>query len=182
MAEDELRRVTIGEPTILNDCIVLADYDPDWPQQFEKVAAEIDEVLSDDVVLLEHVGSTSVPGLSAKPIIDMLLVVRDSSDEESYVPVLQTAGFVLRIREPEWYEHRLLTLIEPATNLHVFTIGSAEIGRMLGFRDHLRSNDSDRDLYQRTKRDLATRTWRFVQDYADAKSEVVEEVIERAGL
>jgi GrpB-like predicted nucleotidyltransferase (UPF0157 family) len=137
-------------------------------------------VLGDQVLLLEHVGSTSVPGLPAKPIIDMLLVVADSAREDAYVAPMEAAGYVLRIREPDWYEHRLFKGPETNINLHVFSAGCIEIDRMLGFRDHLRGNASDRALYAETKRDLASRRWRYVQEYADAKTEVVEAIIARA--
>jgi GrpB-like predicted nucleotidyltransferase (UPF0157 family) len=137
-------------------------------------------VLGERVLQLEHVGSTSVPGLPAKPIIDMLLAVADSSDEAAYVPDMLAAGYVLRIREPEWFEHRLFK--GPATdiNLHVFSQGCEEIARMLRFRDWLRANPRDRALYLRTKRALAERDWETTQHYADAKTEVVKEILARA--
>jgi GrpB-like predicted nucleotidyltransferase (UPF0157 family) len=123
-----------------------------------------------------------VPDLAAKPIIDITLIVRDSADEPSYVPPLEAAGYALRIREPHWLEHRLLKGPDTDVNLHVFSEGSVELDRMVGFRDWLRAHPEDRDLYERTKRELATRTWRHVQHYADAKTAVVEEIIARAGL
>src|SRR5688500_13128866 len=100
--------VTIGEQETLNGSIFLAPYDPDWPLEFTRQANRIRDALAEKVLLLEHVGSTSVPGLSAKPVIDMALAVSNSADESSYVPPLQEQGFVLNIREPEWFEHRLL--------------------------------------------------------------------------
>jgi GrpB-like predicted nucleotidyltransferase (UPF0157 family) len=130
--------------------------------------------------MLEHAGSTSVPGLAAKPIIDMLLVVADSADEPAYVPAMESTGYVLRIREPEWHQHRLFKGPDTNINLHVFSYGCPEIDRMLMFRDWLRSNDADRELYERTKRELAKQTWKYVQNYADAKTSVVEEIIARA--
>jgi GrpB-like predicted nucleotidyltransferase (UPF0157 family) len=136
--------------------------------------------LGDRVLLLEHVGSTSVPGLAAKPRIDMLLVVADSTDEAAYVPALEAAGYVLHIREPDWYEHRMFKGPDTAVNLHVFSPGCPEIERMLLFRDWLRGNASDRRLYERTKRELARREWAYGQHYADAKAPVVEEIIARA--
>ena len=84
-------------------------------------------------------------GLCAKPIIDMLLVVTNSADEPSYVPVLESSGYTLRIREPEWFEHRLFKGPDTDINLHVFSSGTSEIDRMLRFRDWLRTNDADRD-------------------------------------
>jgi GrpB-like predicted nucleotidyltransferase (UPF0157 family) len=116
----------------------------------------------------------------AKPIIDILLVVANSADEPSYVPALEAAGYVLRIREPDWHEHRLFKGPDTNINLHVFTQGSREIRRTLLLRDWLRTNKTDRELYARTKRDLASKKWKYVQNYADAKSEVVEAILERA--
>src|SRR5262249_27232018 len=128
----------------------------------------------------EHTGSTSVPGLAAKPIIDITLVVADSADEPAYVPALEAAGYVLRIREPDWHEHRGLKGPDTIVNLHVFSRGCAEIERMLIFRDRLRSDDAERELYEAVKRELAEKDWEYVQHYADAKSEVVEAIIARA--
>jgi GrpB-like predicted nucleotidyltransferase (UPF0157 family) len=126
------------------------------------------------------VGSTAVPGLSAKPIIDIVLGVEDSADENSYLSDLEAAGYVLRIREPDWFEHRLLKGPGTDINLHVFTNGSEEIDRMILFRDHLRTDSDDRMLYGSVKRDLAAQQWQRVQDYADAKSPVVGEIMKRA--
>jgi GrpB-like predicted nucleotidyltransferase (UPF0157 family) len=178
--EAQLQLATIGRPTRVDGPIVLADYDPRWPELYEREATRVRAILGDRVHGLEHAGSTSVPGLPAKPIIDMLLVVADPADEPAYVPPLEAAGYVLRIREPDWHEHRLFRGPDTAINLHTFGDGSGEITRMLAFRDWLRSHDDERDLYLRTKRDLAARHWVFVQDYADAKGEVVEAIIARA--
>lgn len=178
--EEEIVAHTIGEVRPLTAPIVIADYDPAWPALFEREAQRIRRSLGDQVVQLEHVGSTSVPGLAAKPWIDILLVVPDSSDEASYVPALEAEGYVLRIRESDWHEHRMLRGPDTDVNLHVFSAGCVEIERMVGFRDWLRSHDEDRALYERTKRELAGREWKFVQNYADAKTEVVAEILARA--
>jgi GrpB-like predicted nucleotidyltransferase (UPF0157 family) len=126
---------------------------------------------------IEHTGSTSVPGLAAKPILDIALVVPDSSDEDSYVPDLGAAGYIFHLREPDWYEHRLLKRTGPAVNLHVFSVGSIEVERMVRFRDLLRSNHALRVRYESVKRSLAERSWTSVQDYANAKSEVIAEIL-----
>ncbi len=168
--------------TPLNATVELVDYNPDWPSQYATHRRTIVEALGDKIVLLEHVGSTSVPGLAAKPRIDILLIVEDSADEATYVPQLEAAGFELHIREVEWHEHRCLKGFDPDANLHVFSSGCVEIERMVGFRDWLRTHDDDRLLYETTKRQLAAQQWDFVQDYADAKSAVVEEIRIRAGL
>lgn len=178
--EDELRAVTVGEPQRLDGTITLAEYDPAWPGQFAVEADKIRGALGERALLLEHVGSTSVPGLAAKPILDILLVVANSADESAYVPALEQAGYVLRIREPNWYEHRLLRGIGPAVNLHVLSPDCAETERMLLMRDWLRTHPDDRELYERTKRQLALKTWQFVQNYADAKTAVVEDILARA--
>jgi GrpB-like predicted nucleotidyltransferase (UPF0157 family) len=179
--ELRIRAATIGEPQRIDGSIELRLYDDAWPRLYAGEARRVVGALGSRVVLLEHVGSTSVPGLGAKPIIDMLLVVADSSTEQDYVPRMEGAGYVLRIREPDWYEHRLFKGPAENINIHVFSAGCIEIDRMLRFRDHLRSNPSDRDLYMRTKQALAARRWNYVQEYADAKTEVVEAIIDRAG-
>ena len=178
--EEQILAARVGKVTPLNGPIYLADYDPEWPKLFEREAERIRAVLGSQVLLIEHAGSTSVPGLAAKPIIDILLVVPDSSDEPAYVPALEAAGYVLRVREPDWYEHRVFKGPDTNVNLHVFSPGCPEIERMLFFRDQLRSHPSDRQLYERTKRELARKEWKYVQNYADAKTEVVEEIIARA--
>ena len=123
-----------------------------------------------------------MPGLSAKPKIDIVLGLADTTDEDDYVPALESAGYVLRIREPDWHQHRLFKGPDTDINLHVFRVGCVEIERMLRFRDHLRVNAADRELYERAKQDLAQRTWKYTQHYADAKSSVVEEIVARAGV
>jgi GrpB-like predicted nucleotidyltransferase (UPF0157 family) len=178
--DDYMSSVTIGARRRVDGPVTLADYDPDWPVLYEREAARVRELLGDRVRLLEHVGSTSVPGLPAKPIIDMLLAVADSGDEPAYVPSMEAGGYVVRIREPDWHEHRVFKGPDTDVNLHTFSDGSSEIVRMLAFRDRLRTHDDERELYLRTKRELAARHWVYIQDYADAKGEVVEGIIERA--
>jgi GrpB-like predicted nucleotidyltransferase (UPF0157 family) len=178
--EAEIRAATIGELEPLAAAIHLSDYDPRWPALYEREASRIREVLGARAKLLEHAGSTSVPGLPAKPIIDIVLAVPDASDESTYVPAMELAGYVLRIREPEWFEHRLFKGPDTDINLHVFTVGCAEIDQMLRFRDWLRAHREDRELYAAKKRELAKRDWKFVQNYADAKTDVVHEILVRA--
>ncbi len=143
--------------------------------------ARIRSILGDRVLAIEHTGSTSVPGLAAKPIIDIALVVPDTANESADVPDLEAAGYRLVIREPEWFEHRAFKGPDTNVNLHVFPRGCIELERMVRFRDWLRTHDDDRELYERTKRELAAQTWSHVQNYADAKTEVVEAILARAG-
>ena len=172
--------VTVGTRRRVDGPIHLADYDPQWPVLYEREAARVRDLLGQRVILLEHVGSTSVPGLPAKPIVDMLLVVADSADEPAYVPPMEAGGYAVRIREPDWHEHRVFKGPDTDVNLHTFSVGSTEIERMLAFRDRLRTHDDERELYLATKRELAARHWVYVQDYADAKGAVVEAIIARA--
>jgi GrpB-like predicted nucleotidyltransferase (UPF0157 family) len=180
MSEEQLRAVTVGELEPLSGRVVLVESDPDWPAQFLREAERIRSALGERALRVEHIGSTSVPGLAAKPVIDVLLVVRDSADEAGYVPALEDAGYLLRIREPDWQEHRLLKRSHPEIQIHVFSADCPEIERVLGFRDRLRSNPADRGLYASVKRELAERTWKYTQNYADAKTAVVEEILRRA--
>lgn len=178
--DEDMAKTWVGPPPTLRTRIEIRDYDPEWPRLFEREAARLRSVLGGRVVRLEHAGSTSVPGLPAKPIIDMVLELPDSSDEPAYLPDMEAAGYTLVIREPEWFEHRVFKGPDTNINLHVFTAGSPEVERMLRFRDWLRSNPADLELYVRTKRELAARDWKYVQQYADAKSAVVQEIMARA--
>jgi GrpB-like predicted nucleotidyltransferase (UPF0157 family) len=178
--DDYMAAVTIGPRLRVDGPIHLAEYDPGWPGLYEREAARIRSLLGDRVLLLEHAGSTSVPGLAAKPIVDIVLGVADPADEAAYVPPMEAGGYVLRIREPDWHEHRLFKGPDTDVNLHVFAAESEEIVRMLAFRDRLRTHEDERLRYLGAKRELAARHWTYVQEYADAKGEVVEGIIARA--
>ena len=160
--------------------IVIADYDPTWPERFRREEARIRGALGEAALSVEHIGSTSVPGLAAKPIVDILLVVEDSGDEASYLPAMERAGYVLRVREPDFEEHRMFRPPQKDVHVHVLSPGSKEVERLLLLRDHLRENERDRELYVRTKRELASRDWPTMQHYADAKTDVVEGILARA--
>ena len=174
-----LPEVTIGPVKPLAWSITVRDYDPTWPDWYDREATQIRQTLDDRAVQLEHVGSTSVPSLAAKPIIDIVLEVPDSADEPAYAADLESAGYVHRIREPDWFEHRLFRGPGDGVNLHVFSRDCPETDRMVRFRDHLRADAADRDLYARTKRDLASRDWKYLQQYADAKTEIIGEIMVR---
>jgi GrpB-like predicted nucleotidyltransferase (UPF0157 family) len=179
MSDDYLRKVTVGEPQPEYQEVVLEDYNVIWPHWYESAAYRIRRALGDTALEIHHVGSTAVRGLAAKPLIDINLVVPDTTDEAAYVPPLEELGYILRIREPDWYEHRLLRGYDPPVNLHVFPPDCEEVERMLRFRDHLRTNEADRELYEGTKRELAAKEWKYVQNYADAKGAVVQEILSR---
>src|SRR5215203_532654 len=131
-------------PVRIDGPITLADADPGWAAQYARQEERIRAALGSRAVQIEHVGSTSVPGLAAKPIIDILLLVVDSADEAAYLPDLEAAAYQLQFREPEWYEHRFLR--DFGVQVHVFSVGAAEVERMLLFRDVLRNRSDEREL------------------------------------
>jgi GrpB-like predicted nucleotidyltransferase (UPF0157 family) len=179
-AYDELEKRRIGGPRPLTAPIELRDYDPRWPDLYAEHAGRIRGVLGERAVRIEHAGSTSVPGLAAKPIIDIVVEVPNSADEPVYVANLEGAGYILQVREPEWFEHRIFRADDGGVHVHVFSADCPETDRMVRFRDWLRTSDADRALYERTKRELAARGWKYMQQYADAKTGVVEEIMTRA--
>ena len=181
VSDEELAAAHVQPPRLLAGPIVLVEPQVSWTEQGAAETARVRSALGDGVLRVEHVGSTSIPGLVAKPILDLVLVVADPDVEPSYVPALEGAGYVLHVREPWWHRHRMLKGVEPAVNLHVFPPECSEPTRMIAFRDRLLADDADRELYAATKRDLAARTWRYTQHYADAKATVVEAILARAG-
>ncbi len=154
-------------------------YDESWPAAFARLSDLVRGALGDRVLALEHVGSTAVPGLAAKPVIDADLTVADSGDEAAYLPMLEAAGFVLRFREPEWEEHRVMAHEEPRTNLHVWSPGSTEARRHRVFRDWLVTHDADREEYAALKTELAGRGFGDVMDYNNHKAALVYDIYER---
>lgn len=175
----QMSQITVGEVVPHDATIELSEYQTAWPKLFGREAARITGALGDRALRVEHVGSTSVPGLVAKPKIDIVLAVASSAQEAAYRPQLEHAGYVLCIREPAWFEHRVFKGPDTDVNLHVFTQGCSEVDRMIAFRDHLRQNAEDRGKYAEVKRDLAKRQWRYMQDYADAKDTIVAEISSR---
>jgi GrpB-like predicted nucleotidyltransferase (UPF0157 family) len=158
-------------------------HDPSWPARYELIAGRIRTSLGAAVLALDHVGSTSVPGLDAKPIIDVDLTVSDGAAEASYVPALAECGFRLAIREPWWYGHRLLRGSEPACNLHVWSPDCPEPVRHVIFRDWLRANPDECEVYVRAKRAAAAQTLESGGDgeaYNARKQAVIRQIYGRA--
>ena len=180
--DDDITAEFIGDRPIHNDVVQLVEYQSIWSEQFQREAERIQGALGSRALSIDHVGSTSVPGLAAKPIIDIALTVADSADEPAYVPDLEAAGYQLRLREPGWFEHRLFKGPDVDVNLHVFSHDCVEVERMIVFRDQLRNNEGDRHLYERTKRELASRRWKYVQHYADAKTDVITTILGRSEI
>ena len=155
----------------------LVEPDPGWADWFADHEARIRSALGATAVSVEHIGSTSVPGLAAKPILDVLVTVPDITADEDYVDALVDAGYVLRVREPG---HRLVRTPERDVHVHVLEDGDPAADDYLVLRDHLRVDATDRRLYEDTKRDLVARDWSDMNAYADAKTEVIEAIKARA--
>lgn len=157
--------------------------DPRWPERARALIGRIRDALGDRALAVDHVGSTSVPGLPAKPIIDIDLTVADSADEEAWLPALEAAGFVLTVREPWWHEHRCLKPSQGGANVHVFSPGAPELVRHGIFRDWLREDEADRRLYADAKRHAAseaTAQGELMMDYNARKAAVIREIYQRA--
>ncbi len=173
--EAYLDRVLIGdrEP----GSVVLVEWDPAWPARFERERTRIYGALGSVARRVEHIGSTSVPGLVAKPIVDMLVTVPDINDEAAFVRRLERAGYVLRVREPG---HRMFRTPDLSVHVHVLGDGDQEADHYLALRDRLRSSPEDRVAYARLKRELATRDWPEIGLYADAKGPLIDAILARA--
>lgn len=160
-----------------------------WREHYAALADRLGDALGAGAWAIEHLGSTSVHGLDAKPVIDVVLTVPDPDNEALYIPLLEAAGLVLRLREPRWYRHRLLVPAPdsglPEANIHVFAPGSPETSRMLAFRDWLRTHEADRDAYGRIKRAAAAQIndagcgKGLVMDYNAAKEPFMLGLLER---
>lgn len=181
LGENEIReaRLEPDDVRLWRQRVAVSVPDPRWAVVFSRISAAITSALGRSVISLEHVGSTSVPGLSAKPVIDIDLIVADSSDEQSYVPHLEAKGFDLRIREPEWEQHRMLIGRSVDTNVHVFSPDAIEPLRHVAFRDWLMSHPEDRAGYERLKLDLAASGFDDVMLYNNAKAGLIYDIYER---
>lgn len=160
--------------------ITIYPYDMRWPELYRREAKRIRKLLGATALSIDHIGSTAVPGLAAKPRIDIDLVVPDSADELAYVPALERGGYDVVIREPDWHEHRVLKGRDTDVNLHVFSPDAPELERHRRFRDWLRSHPDDREKYVALKARLARRRWPSVDAYAEAKGEFIESVLIRS--
>jgi GrpB-like predicted nucleotidyltransferase (UPF0157 family) len=171
MDDTHLERVLVGG--LERREIVIAPYDPAWPHRFEAERARIEAELGERALRIEHIGSTSVPGLAAKPVVDILVEVAALDDAEG----LASGGYVLRVREDE---HRMYRTPERDVHVHVWCSGHPDIAAQLAFRDHLRTSHEDRAAYEALKRELAGRDWPDMNHYADAKGPLIREILARA--
>lgn len=176
------KRAVGGRPAQLTAPIVIDEYDPEWRALYAGHESRIRAALGPRALAVEHVGSTAVPGLAAKNRLDIDLIVADPADEGAYVPELEAAGYTLRTRDPDWYEHRCLWTADHGVNLHVFGPDCDEYLRHLIFRDWLRAHPDDRDRYAAQKRQAAANSPLDMARYVEQKSTVVVEILRRAGL
>lgn len=172
--------------------IELAEYDPRWPAQAQAIIERLTAILQHRALRIEHVGSTAVPGLVAKPVIDLDLTVADPADERHWLPALERAGFVLTVREPWWHEHRMLrggrradddwasTDEWPPINLHVFGPDSPELVKHIVFRNWLRADATDREAYAAAKHSAAEGPSQRVMDYNARKQAIIRDIYQRA--
>jgi GrpB-like predicted nucleotidyltransferase (UPF0157 family) len=172
---DEPERVLIGGRE--RRTIEIADHDSAWAQRYEALRAPLAAALRDVATRIDHVGSTAVPGLGAKPIVDVQVSVPDPDDEDAFGPALEALGYALRVREPG---HRMYRAPALDVHVHVWESGSEDERRHLLFRDWLRCAPADRQLYEQVKRDLAACEWADMNEYADAKTAVIGQIAARA--
>jgi GrpB-like predicted nucleotidyltransferase (UPF0157 family) len=173
---EQLAAGLVGEPPARWQSIVLEDYDPAWADQYAAARSRLDQALPGQIIGIEHVGSTSVPGLAAKPVIDIDLLLADTAEEARYLPALEGIGYRLVLREPWWYGHRMLVSPTADVHLHVWPQDAPEPVRHRLFRDWLRSHPDDRDRYAAAKRSLAGQTADQPGDYSLAKNEVIDDI------
>lgn len=163
----------LGQPKAEN--IEVEAYSPSWAELFQTLRQGIAAALAGKTLAIEHIGSTAVPGLPAKPVIDIDVIVDDPENEDTYVPALTAMGYTLTVREHSWYRHRMLRLDSPRVNVHVFGPDCPEYIRHILFRDWLCTHPQDRSLYADAKtqaKDGAD----TVQTYNMRKQAVVREI------
>jgi GrpB-like predicted nucleotidyltransferase (UPF0157 family) len=177
VTSDEIARVRVGLRQTRP--IQVVEHDPEWAEQFSYLRSVVETALGERALAVRHVGSTSVHGLWAMPSIDVDLLVAESALVADYLPQLESAGFRLTIREPEWEQHRCLTFDTPNCNLHVFGPEAVEPRRHLAFREWLATHPKDRSVYAALKRDLAEKRFGEVTDYNNSKGGLVYDIYER---
>jgi GrpB-like predicted nucleotidyltransferase (UPF0157 family) len=168
--DEHLDRVLVGGRE--RPRIVIAEPDPAWPRRFAAERARIAAALGARAERIEHIGSTAVPGLAAKPIVDVLVAVARLAEDE-LVPPLERAGYVLRVREED---HLMVRTPERDVHVHLWPSGSPAVAEHLAFRDRLRASPEDRAAYERLKRELAARDWDDMNHYAEAKGELIRAI------
>jgi GrpB-like predicted nucleotidyltransferase (UPF0157 family) len=182
LTEEQLQSISVGQRDTRHSTIELVSSDPAWAERFARLSHDIRSALGSRLVSIEHVGSTAIPGLPAKPIIDIDATVHDPADESGYRDALERLGFVLTIRESEWHQHRMFKLREPRTNLHIYAEGCSLPARDVAFRDLLRNDRQLAVTYSELKRELSSHKWSSSQHYAEGKSELIIDLLNSHGF
>jgi GrpB-like predicted nucleotidyltransferase (UPF0157 family) len=168
----------LGEPT--HDSVVVVPYDPSWPARFAALRDLLAAAFAPFEHRVEHVGSTSVPGLGAKPIVDIQVSVADIDDEDAYRPAIESLGWPLRSREPGHRYFRTPKGVYPRIQVHVCqTDGAWERDHLL-FRDYLRTHPERAQAYEELKQALAERYSRDRLAYTEAKTPFIDETLRLA--
>ena len=179
LSPEEWARARV-RPELQSRPVVVLPPDPTWRAAYDDVRARLEQALGDRLLALAHVGSTSVPGLCAKPTVDIDVTVADSGDEPAWLPSLEAAGFELRLREPDGEQHRLVTWPDPPANVHVWSVGAIEPQRHLAFTGWLRDHPDDLRLYDELKRRLAREhADGEMVHYNNAKAALIYDIYER---
>jgi GrpB-like predicted nucleotidyltransferase (UPF0157 family) len=160
--------------------VIIEDYDPRWPQLFEMLRSRIAPVLDELAISIEHVGSTAVPGLAAKPIIDIDVLLRSSTDLAVVIRKLADLGYEHRgdlgVSGREAFRAKAAAVQH---HLYVCPLGSLEYDRHIAFRNYLRTHAADAHAYVLLKRQLASKFGSDREGYNEAKSDFVQRILRR---
>ena len=162
--------------------VEVVPYDPAWPQLFEEEAARIKQALGENCCEIHHIGSTSVPGLKAKPLIDILPVVYDLQKVDQATPLMEAMGYEDKRDFGIAFRHFFCKRQERRThNVHIFEIGSPEIEKHLIFRDWMRTHEGDRREYAQIKQQLADQFPDDSMAYSLGKNKFIKDILQKVG-
>lgn len=165
--------------------VIVLPYDDAWAPAFEKIKREIEEAVGDWILDIEHVGSTSVAGMSAKPCIDLDVVIRDYTVFENVVTGLQVIGYLhegdLGIKDREAFQYANKSHLMPH-HLYVCPVYSEELHRHVTFRDYLKNNPAAKEKYSRVKEEAAKLYPNDIDKYMEYKSPCIRQLYRMCGL
>lgn len=163
--------------------ISVVPYDPSWPEQFELEAAKIQQALGDNCIHIHHIGSTAVPGLDAKPVIDMIPVVKNIRTVDSCNEVMEALGYSVEGEFGTPFRRFFIKGGDQRThNIHVYEKGNPEIERHVTFRDHLRAHPDVAAEYAKLKQEVASKSPHDIVAYCNGKTEWVTEIERQLGI
>jgi GrpB-like predicted nucleotidyltransferase (UPF0157 family) len=157
-------------------------YDHDWPIKFSKISDEIKRILGDEIIAVEHIGSTSIPGMPSKPQLDVLVTVKNLNAIPSYYDQMQEHGYVARgdfTKEGEEYFTKDNANGKREVSVHVLPDGHRWVIELVAFRDYLRSNPTEMQLYAFTKEEMHKKFPDNYTEYYKGKLAVVLELLDR---